>query len=181
MCNSLQKGGKNCTSLCNSIVCPKLPLIKYSLLQRTDSHVGKMTSLISSLLLRCCGLARRAYKRTWTKRWKCFKLKCLLETEQVPWIHHYLAIYAISNKKQRKCLAHFIASLLAPVVIEGRCFNSAAVDQQPIISVRHYLGAIPSRTTEKKSHMTQHTDSALQPQHAYFLNGSAAFKRMNSN
>lgn len=98
--NSLQKGAKNCTSLCNSIVCPELPLIKYSLLRRTDNHVGKMTALISSLLLRCiCGLAGRAYKRMWIKRWKCFKLECSLETEQVPWIHHYLPIYAIPNKK----------------------------------------------------------------------------------
>jgi len=30
-------------------------------------------------------------------------------------------------------------------------------------------------------HMTQHSDSALQPQHTYFLKGNAAFKRINLN
>lgn len=29
--------------------------------------------------------------------------------------------------------------------------------------------------------MTQHSDSALQPQHTYFLEGNVAFKRMNLN
>lgn len=73
---------------------------------------------------------------------------------------------------------YFIASLLAPVVREGRHFNSTALDQ-PTISVQHYLLELQEK--KHSFHMMQHSDSSLQPQHTYFLKGNVAFIRMNSN
>lgn len=72
-------------------------------------------------------------------------------------------------------------TLLAPIVRKG--FNSAALDQLPIISVQHHL-MVYLLVQQQKSHwfhVTQHSDSAFQPQHAYFLKGNVAFKGMNLN
>lgn len=80
------------------------------------------------------------------------------------------------------CTSHSF-SLLALVVIEGSCFNSAAIDQQSVTYVQHYLGAIPTRTTEKNFIVfTWHnTLTAHQPQHVYFLKSNTAFKTINPN
>lgn len=70
---------------------------------------------------------------------------------------HYLAIYAISNKTKKILHAFHSFSLLAPTAREGRCFNSAALDQQPTVSVQHYLDAIPTRTAGKISLISHDT------------------------
>lgn len=78
------------------------------------------------------------------------------------------------------CMFHSLI-VLAPIVREG--FNSAALDQMPIISVQHYLMLYLLELQQKSHwfHMTQHRDSAFQPQHACFLQGNIAFKGANLN
>lgn len=51
MCNTLQKAAENYTDLYKCIVNPELPMIKYSQLQRTDSHKSGVKVLRPSLLL----------------------------------------------------------------------------------------------------------------------------------
>lgn len=57
MCNTLQKAAENYTNLCNSVVSPELPVLKYSQMKRTDNHVGRVKALGPVLVVFCIGVS----------------------------------------------------------------------------------------------------------------------------